>query len=87
MSLYDKNSKWIHEFHMFTYQLSITWDTAHTEALKKTLKFCDKHCLCQVKPIINWNVTWYTFGKIAKTQKVEKTYYFIFLEIEVVFVY
>ena len=43
----------IHEFHMFTYHLSQTWDKAHTEALKKTLKFYYKQCLCEVKPIIN----------------------------------
>ena len=62
----------IHEFHMFTYHLSQTWDKAHTEALKKTLKFYYKQCLCEVKPIINWNVTWYTFGNTAETQNVKK---------------
>ena len=62
----------IHEFHMFTYHLSQTWDKAHTEALKKTLKFYYKQCLCEVKPIINWNVTWYTFGNIAWDTKCEK---------------
>ena len=72
---------------MFTYHLSQTWDKAHTEALKKTLKFYYKQCLCEVKPIINWNVTWYTFGNIAETQNVKKTYYLICREIEVVVVY
>ena len=84
MSLYDKNTvcnSWI------SYVYLSQWDKAHTEALKKTLKFYNKQCLCEVKPIINWNVTWYTFGNFAETQNVKKNLLLDLSEIEVVVVY